>query len=394
MKKINLFYVILTLTLALGMFFASCEEGAVQPPEDTGGFRDISAAELAAGITVGWNLGNTLDSHAGTDSSPGVYQSNATVASLESRWGNNRTSKANIDAIKAAGFNAIRIPVTWYQCADPDNDYTIRADWMTRVKQVVDYAVSNDMYIFLNTHHDNSIFKLRNADMEESRKAFGSVWRQISETFKDYNEKLVFEDLNEPRTINSQAQWSGGTEEERNNLNALHQLFVDTVRATGGNNEKRILYIPTYAASTEIPAMSNLEIPDDPLNTKNKIIVSYHAYEPFAFAHNGDGTWTSGNTSPITSRADRAYELFVSRGIPVIIGEFGSMYYRRNSPPSSSLVPLESRVAWSEYYVAYAKSKGIKCVWWDDGGDFRLLNRNDNSFYYQEIVEALMRGAE
>jgi len=362
-------------------------------PDDTPGpFTDITAADIIGKIRVGWNLGNTLDTHG--DSRTGYHwlggglYTNTAVSDMEKAWGNPVTTKANIDALKNAGFNAVRIPATWYKCAD--SDYNIRADWMARVKETVDYAASNNMYIILNTHHDEDIFRFLDKDMPESRRAFQKIWEQIADTFRDYNERLIFEGLNEPRTKGSAAEWNGGTSEERNNLNIMEQLFVDTVRASGGNNAKRILVVSTYAASATLAAMNSVIIPVDPMNAVNKIVVSIHAYEPYNFALNENSsvtTWNKNNLSdtlPITGWIDRAYDMFVSRGYPVILGEFASL--RRNDE--------SVRADWAEFYTSYAGKKGIKCFWWDDGGNFRLLNRGTNTFYYPQIVAALMRGSE
>jgi endoglucanase len=349
---------------------------AANGPSDPQPFNDITAAQLVAGIKVGWNLGNTLDANGNPS---------ATVSQLETGWGNPVTTKAHITAIKNAGFNAIRIPVSWTKCAD--SNYNIRADWMARVTEVVNYAVDNDMYILLNTHHDENVFKFTNADKNSSINAFKKIWGQIACNFQNYNEKLIFEGLNEPRTIGSEAEWNGGTAEERANLNEHYKAFVETVRACGGNNDKRFLMINTYGASGLEVAMNGLSIPSD--TVKNKIIVSYHAYEPYNFALNKDSsvkTWSQSNlsdTSPITSRVDQAYSSFVSKGIPVIIGEFGALNKDNES----------ARAAWVEYYVKYAAQKGIKCFWWDDGGDFKLFNRNNNTFYFPQIKDAIMKGA-
>jgi len=389
MKKVYLVITITVLALVTGLLliiFTSKPENENETKTElytTGDFNDMSAEELAANIRIGWNLGNTLD----TTGLNWLNRSDA-VSRFETAWGNPLTTGETIDAVKNAGFNAIRFPVSWAKCVD--SNYNIRADWMSRVKQVVDFAAANDMYIIINTHHDEEIFKFLDKDMEESKRALKRIWEQIAEAFKDYNEKLIFEDLNEPRTTGSPNEWNGGTPEERNNLNILHQLFVDTVRASGGNNEKRILMVSTYAASSTAAAMNGLLIPNDPVNTENKIIVSIHAYEPYNFALNENSpvnTWSRDNpadTAPIIERIERAYNLFVSKGFPVIMGEFGAL--NKNNE--------EARAAWAQYYVSYAMGRGVKCFWWDNGGDFILLNRTAKFFYYPLIVEALMRGSE
>jgi len=343
-------------------------------PVDPKPFNDVSASELVASIKVGWNLGNTLDADPN-----------------ETSWGNPMTKKSNIDAIKDAGFNAVRIPVSWSHHVD--KEYNINESFMKRVKEVVGYAIDNDMYILLNTHHDEGIFKFQDKDMEASKKAFKRVWLQVAENFKNENEKLIFEGLNEPRTIGSPAEWQGGTVEERNNVNVLEQIFVDAVRSRGSNNTKRVLLISTYAASAEQAAMNGVKIPDDPSNpTVKKIIVSVHAYSPWNFAgEEGTGkvnTWSKNNSSDISSvktPLDRAYSTFVSKGIPVIIGEFGAL--NRNNDANNA-----ARVEWTEYYVSYAKTRGIPCFWWDDGGNFKLLNRGNNTFYFPAIKDALING--
>lgn len=371
MKKRLVFSVFALLTALL----VSCNSGAPKSsefpelptlPADPKPFNDIPATTLVANIKLGWNLGNTLD--ADPD---------------ETSWGNPKTKKSNIDAIKAAGFNAIRIPVSWSHHVD--KNYVVNDTFMKRVKEIVGYAIDNDMYILLNTHHDEGIFKFQDKDMAKSKIAFERIWQQIAENFKNENEKLIFEGLNEPRTIGSSAEWNGGTKEERDNINVMEQIFVDVVRASGSNNTKRILMVSTYAASAEQAAMSGVKIPDDPLNpTNKKFIVSIHAYSPWDFAgpdNKTATTWSQATgASDVSAPLDRAYNTFVNKGIPVIIGEFGA------ANKNNSTV----RAEWAKYYVSYAKSKGIPCFWWDDGGNFKLLNRGDNTFYFNEIKNGLI----
>ena len=355
-------------------------------------FNNITAAQLAAQIKIGWNLGNTLDAHNLT-----WLGANPTVTQMEEGWSNPATTKAMIDAIKNAGFNAIRIPVSWKKAAD--SNYNIRADWMERVVQIVNYAVDNDMYIILNTHHDEEIFKFTNAEKAASLAAFKKIWEQIAVTFRNYNEKLIFEGLNEPRTIGSGAEWGGGTEDEHAVLNAYYPVFVQAVRASGGNNDKRFLIINPYAASATQLAVNALVLPAD--TAANKLIVSIHAYTPYEFCYIPDNasasrtSWSSAepaDTGPIHNAIEPAYNKFVNNGIPVIIGEFGAVNKNNNTA---------ARTAWAQYYAAYAKGRGIPCFIWDNGSDgsqegedFGLFNRSNNNFYFTEIKDALIYGAE
>ena len=386
MKKTN----VLCVLIVLVVFAAACNTSPnkLEPvPVDPRPFRDLTATELVAEMRVGWSLGNTLDA-SGLDWL-GPY---ANVFELETGWGNPITKKANFDALKNAGFNSVRIPVSWAKCVD--EKFNIRPDWMIRVKEVVDYAVDNDMYVILNTHHDEHLFRFRDSEAEGGKKAFKAIWEQIADFFKNYDEKLVFEGLNEPRTPGSQNEWGGGTPEERKNLNDYYQIFVDVVRASGSNNEKRILLLNTYGASGGLSAMNGLVIPND--TVPNKIAAGYHAYAPHRFAldkNNLFNTWSKSNVNDvnaITSPIDSFYAHFVEKGIPVIIGEFGAMNKEN----------VADRSAWAEFYVSYAKSKGMPCFWWDNGvvsgsGErFGLIHRRSNQFTYPEIVDALMRGSQ
>jgi len=378
------------------------EDVSTPEPPDADASVGFTAADLVADMRIGWSLGNTLDAHNGpggfTHLGGGVY-ARTSVTELETAWSRPVTTQAHFSTLKDAGFNAIRIPVTWFKACD--DDLNIREDWMARVKEVVDYAIELDMYVVLNTHHDGVLFRLLDSEIEASKRNIVKIWEQIAEVFKDYDEKLLFEGLSEPSTPGSALQWRGGTPEEHNNLGILTQLFVDTVRSSGGNNAERVLLITPYAASGNAVAQRALVIPDDP--AENKIIVTIHYYEPWSFAlRTGEGTvstWSADNpedTSPITNALDLAYELFVSNGIPVVIGEMGAI--NRDN--------LDARVAWAEFYTAYAKSKGITCFWWDNGSywvlrrrdwgweqTFGLLDRVNTEIAHPEIVEAIMRGS-
>ncbi|MCL2079780.1 MAG: glycoside hydrolase family 5 protein [Oscillospiraceae bacterium] len=364
-----------------------------ETPDTDGSFNDITAAQLVADIKIGWNLGDTLDAH---DHGEGWLSD--TVLGMETAWGKPVTTKEMITAIKNAGFNAIRIPVTWYKAAD--SNYNIRADWMARVTEIVDYAVDNDMYIILNTHHDEHIFRLTNEQKNTSLNAFEKIWEQIADNFKNYNEKLIFEALNEPRTVGVPHEWTGGNAEEWANLNEYYQLFVNTIRESGGNNDKRILMVNTYGGYGGQNAIDGLVIPADTVS--DKIIVSIHVYQPYHFAQNGApvgteysvDTWSKSNsedTSPITDPIYRAYNRFISNGIPVIIGEFGAQDKNNEAV----------RAQWAEFYIGYAKSRGVKCFLWDNGtfdiNDGELMgffDRNNNTFPFQDYLAGLMRGAE
>lgn len=330
-----------------------------------------SAKDFVSNIKIGWNLGNSLDAAGGYD------------VSSETAWGNVKTTKKLITEVKKAGFNTVRIPVTWGSHMDKNNK--VNKAWLDRVQEVVDYAYDNDMYIILNVHHDNNTFPLDEASEKETTKKYKALWEQIAERFKDYDEKLIFEGRNEPRTEGSAKEWTGGTNAEWEVINRMYKVFVSTVRESGGNNKTRFLMIAPYAAtSTSYQAMTALEIPND-----DRIIVSVHSYAPGTLALYGDvnfKTFTEDGKKEIDWVFDSINKAYLSKGIPVILDECG-VTNRGNDA---------ERIKAYKYFLATAKKYGIPCVVWDNGGTgegnekYGLINRTTCEWYFPEIMKAIM----
>ncbi|MDE5992597.1 MAG: glycoside hydrolase family 5 protein, partial [Oscillospiraceae bacterium] len=272
--------------------------------------RDIPSTELVKEIKIGWNLGNTLDSNGGT----GVDS--------ETSWGNVLTTKEMITTVKNSGFNIIRIPTTWGIHMDENN--VVDEAWMNRVQEVVDYAYSQDMFVILNIHHEEWHDPYYETEAEATEK-LKALWTQIGTRFAGYNEKLIFEGLNEPRKRNTGVEWNGGDDEGREVVNHFNAAFVETIRGLGGNNAKRHLMIPGYAASSTDSALKAIKVPEG----DDKIIISVHAYTPYAFALSDD--FSARKFSPDDPSAndiiylmDTLKTTFIDKGTPVIIGEFGA----------------------------------------------------------------------
>lgn len=351
-------------------------------------------------MKVGWNLGNTLEAH-------NNGQISGDELKTEEVWGNPVTTQKMIDEVKNAGFETIRIPITWrgHVTIAEDGSITVSEVWLNRVKEVVDYAVNNDMYIIINTHHDIDLengYYPSTENYERSEAYLSAIWTAMAETFKDYDERLIFESLNEPRLTGSTYEWNfqaGASEcqDAAECINRLNQTFVDIVRASGGNNAQRYLMLPGYDASLD-GAMTNLyRLPTD--TAENKLIVSVHAYTPYNFAlqspQESGSTDTfsidaSASTKDIDYLMNSLYKKYVSQGIPVVIGEFGAREKNFN---------LQDRLDYYVYYISSARARGISCLVWDNnafsgtGENFGLFRRSVGTWLYPEIIEAIMKYA-
>lgn len=322
--------------------------------------------QMGAGI----NLGNTLDSTGLRDHEP-----EADDLEYETYWGNPKADAETFRAMKEAGFGTVRIPVTWEDHLD--ESYHISDVWMNRVQEVTDMALAADLYVILDLHHEEWL-DLKTDRAQEIQTEFTAVWEQIAARFRDYDDRLLFESMNEPRLRDSEVEWTSGTEELRAMVNDLNAAFVETVRASGGSNQKRYLLICPYAGRYETEAMEGLSVPDN-----ERLIVSVHMYMPYSFCQeeDGDTQWDSEETRERVARAfydmDR---LFVERNVPVILTEFGCVD-KGNT---------EERLAWTNYYMEQARRYGIPCIWWDCGG-YALLARESKTWKFPEIVELLTR---
>ena len=322
--------------------------------------KNISAGELINTVNVGWNLGNSLDSTSSTMMSP----------MQELNWGNPYITKDLIDYVAQCGFNTIRIPVTWYYNSyrAEGGDLKIYEEWLKRVQEVIDYAISNQMYVILNSHHDQKIIYagINDTTMHQVLSDASTLWKIIAEHFKTYDEHLIFEAYNEVDNIEKSWNYSDKAAAQMNELN---QTFVDTVRSTGNNNAKRILIVPTLLDGDDSRILSAFIKPKDIV--ADKIIVELHTYS-MKFIQDIESDFA-------------VMEEFSQRiKAPILIGEFGS----------TITYPLpELRAEHASNFVARAAEHGIKCVWWDNGSNYKIIDRRDFSASNYELINALMDGS-
>lgn len=336
-----------------------------QEPEDTNA---VTAAQLISNFRLGWNLGNTLDSHGSW------LGASATPAEYETAWNNPVTTKAMIDTVKAGGFQAVRIPTTWYQHLNASG--TIDAAWMARIKEVVDYGIDNDLYVILNLHHEDDWLTLDGSAAYAAMAArLQTVWTQIATEFAGYDQHLIFEVLNEPRNVGGSDEWVGN-QSSCLLLNRLNTAALKAIRATGGKNLTRCVMLPTYAASVSELSLSNMEIPTDPYT-----IISVHAYTPYQFCTSTSDAYNASVENDVKqlfrllSDFKKAHE-----DVPMILGEFGC--YSKNN--------ASDRISWVNTYLSNAKASGIPCFLWDDGSAYGLLNRSSCTWLDTEYLESMV----
>lgn len=319
---------------------------------------DMTAIELVEDMGLGWNLGNSFDSNGVTGWAPDI----------ETGWGNVKTTETMITTIKESGFNTVRIPITWYEKLDSNNK--IDETYLARIKEVVDYCTKNGMYAIINIHHDGVKSGWLGAGVSAKDK-FVTVWEQIAEYFKDYDEHLVFESMNEVEISNT-------------DIMTLNQAFVDTVRAVGGENADRLLLVPASSNNTSKALSSDFSAPDD---SAKMVAVSVHYYEPTTFCVcEADASWgppqetwgTSSDYTILENDFNKLEKKFIDSGVPVIIGEYGVLTDEKNKKDKDSIHKFLRAVA----STAYEKT-GMCPVLWDtsDSGDMNFFSRKNLSWY-------------
>lgn len=340
---------------------AGCGKNSDSEAKDTAKkWTELDQTQITEAMGLGWNLGNQLEASSGGLPS-------------ETCWGNPEITKELIDTVKAQGFKTVRIPVSYLDMIGDGPDYKIDTDWLDRVQEVVDYVVDNDMFAIVNMHGDGYytvdhswLLCAEDDDKQtEIKDKYGKVWTQIADRFKDYDQHLIFESMNEEFN-NDYGKPDANAYE---NINAYNQIFVDSVRATGSNNEKRWLLLPGWNTNIEYTAGDdyNFKIPTDNgcKADGKRIMISVHYYDPFNFTIDENKTaktqWGKyavknydnwGQEDHVDSQMALLNKKFVSQGYPVVIGEFGAQDKTEKFADYN-----EFRRYWSEYLIKAAKEK-------------------------------------
>lgn len=359
-------------------------------------FPNVSVIETVKNMTVGWNLGNTLDA----TGSGNIYS--------ETTWGQPLTTKEMIDYLAESGIKTIRIPISWAKHMDKTT-YTVNQEWMARVKEIVDWAIDDDMYVIINSHHDNwlSTSKIpacngyypNEKNKIESERFLYNLWTQIALAFNNgYDEHLIFETMNEPRLAGTNHEWwfdgnAADCKDAAKCLNEYNQIVVDAVRATGGNNQKRFIMCTPLQASPESAFSPAFVMPTD--DEPGKLIVSIHAYRPYNFAmvSPGDVNFTNMHIVELGKLFKSLYTRFIAKGYPVVIGEYGAT--NKNN--------LEDRIKWMNFFITESRKYGITSCLWDNGAwevknndyneKFGYYNRRELNWFFPEITDTMIKAA-
>lgn len=361
-KKRSLFFVLLGVTLFLG----GCH--LYQKGEELRFVKQLKA---------GWNLGNSFDAHslAVPTNNPNDY---------ETYWKNPATTFEMIQDIRQAGFQTIRIPVTWKDHVD--DNFMIDQNWLDRVTEVVDMSLDAGFYVILNAHHDDW-YTPDEVHLPSAIEKIQTLWTQIGNHFATYDERLLFESMNEPRLIGTGDEWATGPYESQQIVNQLNTVFVEKIRQLEGNNPERYLLLPTYAARFETAALEAFELPRG-----RHLIVSIHPYIPDYFTQdNQQGTSFNPASTEDTNTIDTFFSdidrLFINKGIPVVLTEFAA----------SDKNNTEDRMEWANYFVDKSQILGVPYIWWDPGGDnpdqptYSLYNRYKREWLFPNIVDILVK---
>jgi endoglucanase len=359
-----------------------------------------TAAEAVRNMGVGWNLGNTLESNSGDVENMWIESSNT---AYEEAWGQTAATRELIHMFKDAGFNAIRVPVTWYPHMGnfkatiygthweksawlESTDYQVDPAWMARVKEVVGYVLDEGMYCILNVHHDTGTATTAWLRADQSvytavRDRYCSLWTQIATAFESYGPKLLFESFNE--MLDATNTWNYVSAEADGVINAYNADFVATVRATGGNNAKRNLVLNTYAASPDERAVKDFALPQD--SVEGHLMAEVHSYAPYNFAF--DTQWPqevfdANCDREVRSIMDGLGKNLVAKGIPCILGEYGADTGKRAE------AELAKQAA---CYVSQGAKYNIACFYWmglSDGKEDRAAPRWTKPALKDAILQA------
>ena len=323
---------------------------------------------------VGWNLGNQFECSApGQDGESMAIGNPDNADNAETAWGNPVVTKKTIKAIKDAGFNAIRIPVRWQCHITNPTAMSISKTWMARIKEVVDWSLANDLKVIINVHHEKWLESTPYyKNKEENCQKLALLWMNIATEFANYDYRLAFAGTNE---VHEPGKWGAPNEENLAVQNAYNQVFIDVVRATGGNNLKRNLMVQTYVCNPDFGINNgNFIVPTDAEGNGNDYMtVEFHYYNPYDYCGECKYFWWGeaykeyGEISPTTEKHmtdffDKVVEVWGKQGLGVCIGEWGVTDHYKGDADKQH----ENMSYYCKTFVSEARKRGFSTFIWDN----------------------------
>lgn len=359
--------------LALFLAAASCSDDerivfvkGEEPGEIPVDLEYPSAKEVVLEMGPGFNLGNTFDNGI----NPTTFES----------------IKPILDLYKGAGMKHVRIPTTWIdrftdRLADENGNLNINHPRFLQLVQTIDYALSLDLYVVLNTHHEHWLKDHYDGTAAFDTK-FQTLWTGIANHFKGYPHKLIFEVLNEPEGTMGELDGNGPFPDPSDPTAIAYTRKVNLVgynaiRATGGNNTSRIVMVglngqgnalnfpSIYPTAAAIPGAGS-----DPY-----VAIQVHSYNPWAFCGETGSNAAFPGTVTIEKGIQDVGIHAVKLNVPVNYGEFGVGRSNNTAERNTDLV--------RGYYRTMAQGTlGQKMSYsvWDDRGWFGLVNNTGTTF--------------
>ena len=345
--------------------------GAFAASEEVPEAAALTASRAAEEMGIGINLGNTFEAYNASGCEKSTYTwmpvvGQNTPEDYETCWGAPVTTQEMIDGFRDAGFKTVRIPVYWGNMMENDGTWTVNGEYIARVAEVVDCCLKDDLYTVINIHHFDE-FIIRRHNTEECCEIFANLWTQIAEYFKDYPDKLVFEGFNEYLGA-SQFGEDGELHEQSEedafaSANAINQTFVDSVRATGGNNAERVLIVSGVTTNIDKTTTSKFVMPED--TVEDRLMVSVHYVDNLMYWINLIGTKDWKDYSKY--QCSLLKKAFTDKGIPVFVGETTSNYPRSNFGGNAEVKTSSECL---EYILTLLQENGFVPVLWDVTDNF------------------------
>lgn len=420
---------IIMILMAVGQFVLASAQGVSADKRVTK--MGLTATELAHYMAPGINLGNTMEACDYND----LFTNKAGVSS-ETSWQSDKTSEGYIASLKERGFNSLRIPCGWVAGHIVDKDkLTIDPAWVKRIREIVDACLRHDLVVIINHHWDGGWMEhdafTDQADVAAMQEQYRKLWTNIALAFKDYDERVLFAGLNEPGVGGASPQAKGkmmepNTKEFADRILAFEQIFINTVRATGGKNAKRVLIVQGPKTEIDLAFADNFNFYSLQDKAKNRLMAEVHFYDPYTFTQMmEDADWgkvsiywkghapaddkgrTTNNIWYNNQNLDaeeyvemmmgKMKTKFVDKGVPVIVGEYGANRKNATNYGGDQAKHDESMEAWYREVTSCMMKAGLVPYVWDINVQplphMTIFDRRKQSVSDSYIYKGVMEGA-